>query len=170
MPRASRLLLSCAAVGALLALAPAARAQEALKFGPCGEGTAPNVTCADFKVPRDYGDPGAGAFVLHVAKSPATDPQHRIGSLFMNFGGPGAPMAIFFEAFGADLFPELNKRFDMIGIDPRGTGETRPSIDCKANQETEGIYSEPFPTPFTVNANALVAKDNAYISKCQQNN
>src|SRR4051812_26731719 len=89
MPRASRLLLSCAAVGALLALAPAARAQEALKFGACGEGTAPHVTCASLKVPRDYGNPDAGAFVLHIAKSPATDPQHRIGSLFMNFGGPG---------------------------------------------------------------------------------
>jgi pimeloyl-ACP methyl ester carboxylesterase len=170
MPRASRLLLSCAAVGALLALAPAARAQEALKFGPCGEGTAPNVTCADFKVPRDYGNPDAGAFVLHIAKSPATDPQHRIGSLFMNFGGPGAPMAIFFEAFGADLFPELNKRFDMIGIDPRGTGETRPSVDCKVNQEKLGIYSQPFPTPFTVDGNALAAKDNAYIKSCLENN
>ena len=39
----------------------------------------------------------AQKFTLHVAKSPATDQAHQIGSLFMNFGGPGAPMAIYLE-------------------------------------------------------------------------
>jgi pimeloyl-ACP methyl ester carboxylesterase len=168
MSRASRL-LPCVIVGALLALAPAAKAQG-LQWKSCGQGTAANVSCADYKVPRDYDNPNGAKFTLRVAKSPATDKQHRIGSLFMNFGGPGAPMAIYVEVFGADLFSELNKRFDIIGVDPRGVGESQPSIDCKANQETQGIYSEPFPTPFTANQNQLIAKDNRYISKCLQNN
>ena len=154
MSRASRL-LPCLIVGALLALAPAAKAQG-MQWKSCGQGAAANVSCADYKVPRDYDNPNGAKFTLRVAKSPATDKQHRIGSLFMNFGGPGAPMAIYVEVFGADLFSELNKRFDIIGVDPRGVGESQPSIDCKANQETQGIYSEPFPTPFTANQNQLI--------------
>jgi pimeloyl-ACP methyl ester carboxylesterase len=168
MSRASRL-LPCLIVGALFALAPAAKAQG-LQWKSCGDGTADNVTCVDYKVPRDYDNPNGQKFTLHIAKSPATDQAHKIGSLFMNFGGPGAPMAIYLEVYGADLFPALNQRFDIIGVDPRGVGESQPSIDCKANQETIGIYSEPFPTPFTANENQLVGKDNRYISKCLQNN
>ena len=36
-------------------------------------------------------------------------------------------------------------------MDPRGVGQSEPAIDCKANQETQGIYSQPFPTPDNVN-------------------
>jgi pimeloyl-ACP methyl ester carboxylesterase len=51
-------------------------------------------------------------------------------------------------------------------MDPRGTGQSEPSIDCKVNQETSGLYSEPFQTPFNVNAGQLIAKDQRYISRC----
>jgi hypothetical protein len=44
-------------------------------------------------------------------------------------------------------------------MDPRGTGQSSPTIDCKANQETEGIYSKPFPTPDNLSVPDLVAKD-----------
>ena len=45
MSRASRL-LPCLIVGALFALAPAAKAQG-LQWKSCGDGTADNVTCVD---------------------------------------------------------------------------------------------------------------------------
>ena len=32
-------------------------------------------------------------------------------------------------------------------MDPRGVGQSAPAIDCKANQETQGIYSQPITTP-----------------------
>jgi pimeloyl-ACP methyl ester carboxylesterase len=172
MSRASRL-LPCLTVGALLALAPgasAARQGSALQWKSCGSDAAANVQCADYKVPRDYGSPAGPKFTLRIARSPATDQQHRIGSLFMNFGGPGAPMAVYVEVLGADLFSELNKRFDIVGIDPRGVGESRPSIDCSADQQTQGIYSEPFATPFTADKSKLVAKDTGYIARCMMAN
>jgi pimeloyl-ACP methyl ester carboxylesterase len=43
----------------------------------------------------------------------------------------------------------LNRRYDIIAMDPRGVGQSSPSIDCKVNQETQGIYSTPFTTPDT---------------------
>jgi pimeloyl-ACP methyl ester carboxylesterase len=164
-------LLPCLVVGALIALTPAAAsaAQDqsaALQWSKCG--SAKNVTCVDYKVPRDYDKPDGAQFTIHVAKVPATGKS--LGSLFMNFGGPGAPMAAYIEAYGTTLFPNLSQHFDLVGVDPRGVGESQPSIDCKANQENLGIYSEPFPTPFTANESQLVSKDNKYIAKCVQNN
>ena len=151
------------------ALASPAGAQQApkLDWQPCGDAGA---QCATATVPKDYGSPSAGTLKLAVAKSPATDPGHRLGSLFFNFGGPGAPAAIYVEVFGADLFPALNRRFDIIGMDPRGVGDSQPSIDCHANQETEGFYSEPFQTPEIVDPPALIRKDRSYIEKCRTNN
>ena len=51
------------------------------------------------------------------------------------------------QAIGVDLFGAVNDRFDLVAFDPRGIGESSPSIDCKVNQETEGLYSAPFTTP-----------------------
>ena len=51
-------------------------------------------------------------------------------------------------------------------MDPRGVGQSPPSIDCKANQKTEGIYSQPFTTPDNLDVGALIAKDQGYIKRC----
>jgi pimeloyl-ACP methyl ester carboxylesterase len=166
-----RALVAVATCAFIAVLAPAAGAHQpgagALKLDwqPCGD---VGAQCATASVPKDYGSPAKGALKLAVAKSPATGKKE--GSLFFNFGGPGAPAAIYVEAFGADLFPALNEHFDIIGMDPRGVGDSQPSIDCHANQETEGFYSEPFQTPEIVNFPALVKKDKGYIQKCLDNN
>jgi pimeloyl-ACP methyl ester carboxylesterase len=156
---------SAAAVSAVLAClaiaGPAAAAPELL-WTACGDAGA---QCATAAVPKDYDDASAGTLNLAVARSPATDPSKRIGSLFLNFGGPGGSAADIVEALGAALFPVLNARFDIVGVDPRGTGGSVP-VDCKANQETQGVYSQPFPTPFMLDVSALVAKDRSYIARC----
>ncbi|MEY2441879.1 MAG: hypothetical protein QOJ46_1305 [bacterium] len=129
-------------------------------------GTAANVTCTKVRVPRDYDRPRGASFELFVAKSPATDQAHRIGSLFVNFGGPGNAAAGSFEALGADLVPALNARYDIIAMDPRGVGQSQPSIDCKADQQADGIYAQPFTTPDDLDVRALTAKDSRYIGRC----
>jgi pimeloyl-ACP methyl ester carboxylesterase len=159
--------LACAA-GTLLAClvlaGPAAAAKSAvtLDWAACGDAGA---QCATATVPKDYDDPGAGTLDIAVAKSPATDPSQRIGSLFFNFGGPGAFAAPYVEAFGADVFPVLNERFDIVGVDPRGT-DIENGLDCHANQETEGVYSQPFTTPDNLDVGALLRKDLGYIGQC----
>ncbi|HEX7297709.1 MAG TPA: alpha/beta hydrolase [Solirubrobacteraceae bacterium] len=171
--RGARKLLaaSCALAATVLVGASSASADgtpaPTLKWEACGDAGA---QCATATVPKDYDSPSRGTFKLAVAKSPATGPGSKLGSLFFNFGGPGAPAAVYVEAFGADLFPELNKRFDIIGMDPRGVGASQPSIDCHANQETEGFYSEPFQTPENLDVGALFRKDRGYIQKCLDNN
>jgi pimeloyl-ACP methyl ester carboxylesterase len=133
-----------------------------LSWSACGVSGA---QCATPAVPKDYDTPSAGTFDLAVAKSPATKPAERIGSLFFNFGGPGASAAEYVKVLGANLFPVLNERFDIVGVDPRGTGGSIP-VDCKVNQETQGVYSQPFTTPFNLDLPALLRKDEQYIARC----
>jgi pimeloyl-ACP methyl ester carboxylesterase len=169
-------LVAVATCAFLAVLVPAAGAHQPgatppkLDWQPCpdvGNGDV-GAQCATATVPLDYDKPSGATIDLQLAKSPATDPDpsHRLGSLFFNFGGPGADAAIYVEFLGSDLFSALNQRYDIIGMDPRGVGQSEPSIDCKANQETEGIYGQPFTTPDNLDPKALVSRDLKYIGKC----
>lgn len=160
-----------AAVVALAALAAAPQGALAkapkLRFEPCGDAGA---QCATAAVPRDYSKRHGRKLDIAVARIKATGPGRRIGSLFFNFGGPGAPAAAYVEALGVDLFPTLSDRFDIVGVDPRGTGASEGAIDCAVDQETQGIYSQPFTTPLNLDPRALLGKDLGYIQRCLQRN
>jgi pimeloyl-ACP methyl ester carboxylesterase len=82
------------------------------------------------EVPVDYSDPSLGNFRLFLVRRRANDQAHKVGSLLINPGGPGAGGAVF--AAGADFVfkKDLLDKFDIIGWDPRGTAYTRPAIDC----------------------------------------
>jgi len=167
--RSLRGLLAVVAVASVAASAAAGRTQAragGLAWTDCGGG----YQCATLKVPRDYRHPSGQTFNLAIIRLPARDQAHRIGALFVNFGGPGGTAVDTIHAIGGDLFGAVNDRFDIVAVDPRGVGETQPSVDCQANQETQGIYSQPFVTPFNLDVHALVAKDRAYINRCKSLN
>src|SRR5215475_3242261 len=56
-----------------------------LSWSDCGDG----FLCATAAVPLNYHHPKGEQIDLAVIKLPATDPDQRIGTLFVNFGGPG---------------------------------------------------------------------------------
>ena len=137
---------SIAAVAALgaagVAVAPAMAGSPpgGLEWGPCADpdAAAAGWQCATFKAPQDYGNPGAGFVKIAVTRLPAQDQANRIGALFINYGGPGGTAVDTTQAIGADLFGAVNDHFDLVAFDPRGVGQSSPSIDCKVNQETRG--------------------------------
>ncbi len=91
---------------------------------------APAVECALIKVPRDWAAPAAGVdLVVSLSRSKATG--ERAGVLLLNPGGPGGQGAAFANAL-AGLEPEVNGKYDFIGMDPRGTGTspTDPGFQC----------------------------------------
>lgn len=176
-PLLSRWLVVCACAAGLLCAAPASSAersqsQPTLHFTKCGlTPEAKRTECATAILPLDYDRPQAGQVRIAVARVPATDQADRIGVLFFNFGGPGGAAVDYLQFVGANgLWKNLNRRFDIIAFDPRGVGQSSPAIDCKANQETIGIYSEPFVTPFNLDRDALVQKEEAYIQSCLREN
>ncbi|MCW3050722.1 MAG: hypothetical protein JWO74_5006, partial [Solirubrobacterales bacterium] len=161
-----------ALVAALAASPSAASARRsslvpALKWHACAN--AAGFQCASASVPKDYAFPGKAKIRLALTRLPATDRRHRIGSVFVNFGGPGASGVDTLQA-SRKGFGSLNDRFDIVGFDPRGVGQSKPSIDCKVNQETQGIYRHPFTTPQNLDVSALVRGDEAYIRRCVARN
>ncbi len=145
--------------------ASAVQAPE-LEWTACADG----FECATALVPRDYDDPNGPTLALAVTRLPARDTEHRIGSLFVNFGGPGGDAVASLHSFGKDLFASLNERFDIVGFDPRGTGESEAAIDCKVNQETLGLYAQPFTTPENADDGAWIRRARRYTNACVARN
>jgi pimeloyl-ACP methyl ester carboxylesterase len=175
-PRPRLLALACAFLALLLA-APLAQASVrqrsgGLAFKPCGTtADAATTECATADLPLDYDHPRGRKVHIAVARVPAADQAHRIGSLFFNFGGPGGPAVDYLQAVGATgYWAALNERFDIVGFDPRGVGQSTPSVDCNVDQERQGIYSQPFYTPLTLDLAALLRKDKSYIRRCLKRN
>lgn len=128
----------------LVALGPviAGRAQEAtpeatptaLAWSACVVGG--GWECATLPVPLDYADPTGSTINLGVTRLPAADPARRIGALVVNCGGPGCPTVTILRQLGLVLFPEETRaRFDLVGFDPRGVGESG-QIDCRHDYDT----------------------------------
>jgi pimeloyl-ACP methyl ester carboxylesterase len=85
--------------------------------------------CATAKVPLDYDSPNGKQITLALLRVPARDQKHRIGSLFVNPGGPGGSATAM--ALGAPYFlsKSILDRFDVVGMDPRGVGFSQ-QVDC----------------------------------------
>ncbi|MGH9274149.1 MAG: alpha/beta hydrolase [Acidimicrobiales bacterium] len=117
--------------------------------------------CATVEVPLDYDDPEGERIELAAARAPATG--ERIGALFVNPGGPGAS-ATDFAATMAFLLPsEINERFDIVGIDPRGVGGSTP-IDCGV--EATELYSVDATIEDDADRAALLEVSAEYVDDC----
>src|SRR5690606_27829771 len=79
--------------------------------------------CGRLAVPVDYTDPDGARLELALTRRPAGDPGERIGSLVMNPGGPGASGVRRVQR-GFTISDEVARRFDIIGFDPRGVGDS----------------------------------------------
>src|SRR5690606_37100631 len=89
---------------------------------PCGDG----MECADVYAPLDWGDVSGEAITLRLVKHPATGGD-RIGTLFVNPGGPGASGAEYVgESLEYAVPAEIQRSYDVIGWDPRGVGNSTP--------------------------------------------
>lgn len=80
--------------------------------------------CAIGRVPLDYDDPNGPSVEIALTRIPARDPSRRLGSLFLNPGGPGASGTEFPQRAREWLGAEVQDRFDLIGMDPRGLGRS----------------------------------------------
>ncbi|MCZ7462092.1 alpha/beta hydrolase [Streptomyces sp. WMMC940] len=86
-----------------------------------------DVQCGLLEVPLDYADPAAGTIRLSLARVRAADPDRRLGSLLYNPGGPGVSgVDAVKSAAELPTTPELAARYDVVGFDPRGVGESAP--------------------------------------------
>jgi pimeloyl-ACP methyl ester carboxylesterase len=108
---------------------------QSLSWSRCGKGE-----CARIAVPLDYEDLRAGTLRLKVERVAAKGGHGR--PLFFNPGGPGGSAAGSpTEDLAKDLTKPMREAFDVVGMDPRGTGEGAP-VDCVSDRSTDRLYTQ----------------------------
>lgn len=121
--------------------------------------------CATYKVPIDYSAPEAGSFTISAMRRVADDTAHRIGSLIVNPGGPGASGIDY--AYNAEYVfsPDITDRYDIVGFDPRGVSRSTP-ITCYTNKETDENYASDAKPDNAAELKAAIAESKSFIEKC----
>ncbi|MFE9421649.1 alpha/beta hydrolase [Kitasatospora sp. NPDC006697] len=100
--------------------------------------------CGTAHVPLDYANPAADGIDLALVRRPTTGKQQRVGSLFVNPGGPGGS-GVEEVLYGADgSMKGLDDRFDLIGFDPRGVGKSAP-VHCLDDAGYDTWYTADHP-------------------------
>nr|WP_238356331.1 alpha/beta hydrolase [Kribbella italica] len=100
-----------------------------IAWGSCGTDPAlAKFQCASVEVPTDYDRPRGATTTIALTRLPASG--ERIGSLFTNPGGPGGPGIPFVQQNALTTYTaEVRAKFDIIGFDPRGVGQSDP-VTC----------------------------------------
>lgn len=109
---------------------------EAVAWGPCEDPDAlPTEQCGTLLVPLDHFDGGAGgpqgtSIELALNRIPASSGDSR-GALLTNPGGPGGT-GLDFSRGVASIYAgtAVTEHYDLIGMDPRGVGESSPAPFC----------------------------------------
>ncbi|HEY5243519.1 MAG TPA: alpha/beta fold hydrolase, partial [Polyangiaceae bacterium] len=147
---------------------------DTIDWQPCGSGSS---ECATVTVPVDYEAPADGNATLEIVRVPAGDPSQRVGVVFMNFGGPG--VATVAQLSGADgSFPllagsaddTLRQRFDIIGIDWRGVGQSSPETKCYTPAIEQAVLAAPVDPTSDPTWAQLFAATNQIQAGCQATN
>lgn len=137
----------------------AASPTGALRWRDCNQG----FECATLTVPLDDAAPSGPTIDLAVIRDPARDPERRIGSLVVNPGGPGGSAIEFVRSIARTLPTDLRDRFDIVGIDPRGSGRSDP-VDCRYDMSS--YYALDFSPDDPAERDALVAGVRKFVDAC----
>lgn len=145
----ARVAVMLAALTASLAVPVAASAAPAVSWAPCIEEPLAGYQCSTYEVPLDHDLPRGATTTIALARRPAGDPARRIGTVFVNPGGPGGAGRGLVTSAAALLGPEVLARFDVVGFDPRGIGASDP-IQCFATDaEAEALLDRMTGVPVT---------------------
>jgi pimeloyl-ACP methyl ester carboxylesterase len=133
------------------------------RWSDCGGGFA----CAEVRVPRDYAAPTEGYLNISMVRAAATKPAKRIGSLFVNPGGPGAS-GVELVRESLEVFPKaVREQFDIVGFDPRGVNSST-AIRCIDN--LDGHDALDMSPDDAAELDALVTAAEDYADACASRN
>ncbi|GAB2576925.1 alpha/beta hydrolase [Kribbella endophytica] len=102
--------------------------------------------CASVEVPTDYDQPRGATTTIALTRLPASG--QKVGTLFTNPGGPGGPGIGFVQQAAEIAYtPEVRAKFDILGFDPRGVGQSDPVTCFPTAAEENAAFTgiEPFP-------------------------
>jgi pimeloyl-ACP methyl ester carboxylesterase len=120
-----------------------------VSWGACAPADISNVppeerfrfSCANYVVPLDYDHPNRGSINLALMRRAANDQANRIGSLFLNPGGPGGSGYRLPTIGGLIVQQPVLDRFDLVGFDPRGVARSTPLRCFLTQEDANAVYS-----------------------------
>ncbi len=114
---------------------------QPLAWSPCR--SAAHAQCATLAVPLDWSEPDGTQIELALARLPATRPaSQRLGTVVVNPGGPGGSGVRFVQS--NPLSPDVAGRFDQVGWDPRGVGDST-AVTCAEDSARAFLEADPDP-------------------------
>jgi pimeloyl-ACP methyl ester carboxylesterase len=153
-----------AEAAAQVAAAPTPR----LVWKPC-KGR-PKYQCTRVRVPLDYDLPKGATVSLRLARLPARDQARRMGSVFLNPGGPGGSgvQLILSGSVDGAYTRAVRDRFDIVSFDPRGIADST-GVQCFDSTEAAAANRPPFEFPYNVaQERQWVAADRGLSRACVQ--
>jgi pimeloyl-ACP methyl ester carboxylesterase len=122
----------------------AAAQQRGIRWTACGS----RLECARVHVPLDWRHRRGRTIRLAVIRHLASHPEQRIGSLFVNPGGPGDSGVRAVVERGESLDALTQGRFDVVGWDIRGSGAST-RVSCFTSRRQRARFWEQLPVPTT---------------------
>lgn len=126
------------------------------------------LQCATVRLPVDYDRPKGAKTTVALVRRPADDPKRKISSLFVNPGGPGGSGTTLVMDAESYFPPDVLERFDLIGMDPRGTNFS-DQVACFKNhrEQTKKLAGLDIPFPITkAEQRAYLASAKALAKAC----
>jgi pimeloyl-ACP methyl ester carboxylesterase len=141
-------------------------AKGGIDWKGCGE----QLECANLRVPLDWDKPGGRKIKLAVIRHLASRPEERIGSLFLNPGGPGGSGVDAVRGGGAALDGLVGGRFDVVGWDIRGSGKSA-AVSCFESERERAKFWDGRSLPTTKRgARRYLPKTVAFADRCGELN
>ena len=132
---------------------------QKVKWTDCGD-----AECTKVRVPLDYANPEGDTVELAVSRVKAFG--DRIGSLFVNPGGPGGSGFDYAKAADAIVsFPVL-EAYDIVGIDPRGVGKSDP-VECLTDAERDALLAVDGTPDSAAEERTIIEETRAIAAKCE---
>ena len=103
--------------------------QQKPRWKRCETDSPARFQCATVKVPLDYRHPEGKRVDMAVSRIRSTAPDERRGVLLSNPGGPGLAGLDMPKGLHRNLPESVQRKYDLIGFDPRGVGKSSP-VSC----------------------------------------
>jgi pimeloyl-ACP methyl ester carboxylesterase len=135
---------------------------QKVSWSACGDG----FECAKVTTPVDWKKPDSGTFQLAVVRRRATG--NRLGSLLINPGGPGVGGAGWVRQTAGSFDGALKSAYDLVGWDPRGTGDSAP-VRCLSDRQLDAYYATDATPDDAGEEGTLVREQRHFADACQAN-
>ncbi|HKT02223.1 MAG TPA: alpha/beta hydrolase [Rugosimonospora sp.] len=137
--------------GSSTAPSPGSSTTAAVNWKPCDDvarqmlprlASGVSYDCGSVLVPQDWNNRANGkTFEVALMRVRSQHQYQRIGSLITNPGGPGASGVQLAAYLSLELPDEILQRFDIVGFDPRGVGNSTPAVKCFSDADLDSSFS-----------------------------